>query len=128
MTILSMSSAAQALPRALSNLEHILRKGEVNAIERGIDPQIFMDTRLTPDMWPLKKQAQTVCELAKNAPYRVAGTTPPDYQTVVETFEDSYALIAKAKADGATRDGVYGDFISVGFHATKHLFPFCDGL
>jgi len=51
MTDLSMSNAAMALPRALSNLEHILRKGEANAIERGIDPQIFMDTRLTPERY-----------------------------------------------------------------------------
>ncbi len=96
---LSMSNAVAALPRALSNLEHVLRKGEADATARGIDPQIFMDTRLTPDMWPLKKQAQTVCELAKNGPYRIAGQTPPDYQTVVESFEDAYALIARAKTD-----------------------------
>ena len=99
MSTLSMSNAAAALPRALSNLEHILRKGEADATERGIDPQIYMDTRLTPNMWPLKKQAQTICELAKNAPHRVAGTTPPDYQSTVESFADAYALIARAKAD-----------------------------
>jgi len=101
MSQLSMSNAVGALPRTLSNLEHILRKGEANALERGIDPQVFMDTRLAPDMWPLKKQAQTVCELVKNAPYRIVGQTPPDYQTVVESFEDAYALIARATSDAA---------------------------
>jgi len=96
---LSMSSAATALTRALSSLEHFIGKAEADAQARNIDPQIFMDTRLTPDMWPLKKQIQTVCELAKNAPYRIAGQTPPDYQTAVETFEDAYALITRARAD-----------------------------
>jgi len=98
---LSMSNAASVLPRALSNLEHVLRKGEADAQARSIDPQIFMDTRLAPDMWPLKKQVQTVCELAKNGPYRVADLTPPDYDYVVETFADAYALIERAKTDVA---------------------------
>lgn len=96
---LSMSNAAAAITTALNNLEHILRMGEADAKARNIDLDVMMNMRLTADMWPLKKQAQTVCELAKNAPYRVAGTTPPDYQTTVESFDDAYALIARAKSD-----------------------------
>lgn len=106
---LSMSHAAAALPRALSNLEHILRVGQASVTERGIDPQVMMDMRLTADMWPLKKQVQTVCELAKNGPYRIAGQTSPDYTTVVESFEDAYALISRAKDDISAVDAAQLD-------------------
>ena len=99
MSVLSMSNAAGALPRLLDNLEHILRKGEANADERKIDAEVFLNSRLAPDMWPLKKQVQTVAELCKNAPYRITGLDAPSYEGHPESFEDCYAVIAKAKAD-----------------------------
>lgn len=101
MSILSMSNAANALPRLLDNLEHILRKGGANMAERNIDAQVILNSRLAPDMWPLKKQVQTIAELCKNAPYRIVGTEAPSYEGHPETLEACYALIAKAKADFA---------------------------
>lgn len=99
MSTLSMSNAVSALPIMLGNLEHVLKKAEANAQERGIEAEVFLNARLAPDMWPLKKQVQTVAELAKNAPYRIAGTDAPSYEGHPETFEDCYAVLAKAKAD-----------------------------
>ncbi len=99
MSTLSMSNAVSALPKLLGNLEHMLRKGEANAIERGIDPDVFLNARLAPDMHPLYKQALMICDMAKMAPYRIAGLTPPSYDDSERTFEELYALIAKAKAD-----------------------------
>ena len=99
MSNLSMVNAISVLPKLLSNLEHILRKAEVNAEERGIDPQIFLNARLAPDMWPLKKQVQVVASFVKMAPHRVVGTEPPSYEDKEETFEELYALLARAKAD-----------------------------
>ncbi|MDB2437613.1 DUF1993 domain-containing protein [Hellea sp.] len=99
MSELSMSNAVSALPNMLDSLEHILRKAEANAEERGIDAEVFLNSRLAPDMWPLKKQVQTVAELAKNAPYRIAGTDAPSYEGQPESFADCYEVIAKAKAD-----------------------------
>ena len=46
MSTLSMSNAVSALPRILAGLEHILRKGEANAQERGIDPEVFLNARI----------------------------------------------------------------------------------
>ncbi|MEP3891825.1 MAG: DUF1993 domain-containing protein [Hellea sp.] len=96
---LSMSNATSALPTMLNNLEHILRKAQANAEERGIDADIFLNARLAPDMWPLKKQVQTCAELAKNAPYRITGTEPPSYDGNPETFAECYDVLAKAKED-----------------------------
>ena len=99
MSQLSMYNAVDALPRLLSNMEHILKKGEVNAKEREIDPEVFLNARLSPDMLPLKKQIQIAAELVKNAPYRIAGLEAPDYDTTPETFEQAYALLARARKD-----------------------------
>ena len=99
MSTLSMSNAVSALPTMLGNLEHVLRKAEANAQERGIEAEVFLNARLAPDMWPLKKQVQTCAELAKNAPYRIAGSDAPSYEGHPETFEECYALLVKAKAD-----------------------------
>ena len=99
MSQFSMSNAVSVLPKLLGNLEHILRKGEANAKERGIDIDVFLNARLAPDMHPLYKQVLMVCDMAKMAPYRIAGLTPPKYDDSERTLEELYALIAKAKAD-----------------------------
>jgi len=99
MSKLSMSNAVSSLPNMLGNLEHVLRKAEANAEERGIDAEVILNARLAPDMWPLKKQVQTCAELAKNAPYRIAGTDAPSYEGHPETFAQCYDVLAKAKAD-----------------------------
>ena len=99
MSSLSLSNAISALPSILDNLAHILRKAEANAGERGIDPEIFLNARLAPDMWSLAKQVQTCAELAKNAPYRIVGETPPSYEGHPESFADCHAVLDKAKAD-----------------------------
>lgn len=101
MSTLSLSNAVSALPRLMDNLAHLLRKAEANASERGIDESVFMNARLTPDMWPLAKQVQTCAELAKNAPFRIAGLEPPSYEGVPTSFADCYAVLERVKADMA---------------------------
>ena len=99
MSTLSMSNAVSALPRQLNNLAHLLRKAEANAEERGIAAEVFLNARLAPDMWPLAKQVQTVAELAKNAPYRIAGMDAPSYEGHPASFAECHSVIEKALAD-----------------------------
>ena len=99
MSTLSMSNAVSALPRQLDNLAHLLRKAEANAEARGIDTEVFLNARLAPDMWPLAKQVQTCAELAKNAPYRIAGLDAPSYEGHPTNFAECYAVLDKAKGD-----------------------------
>jgi hypothetical protein len=99
MSMLSMSNAVAALPRLLSNLEHVLKLGEQNAKERNIDETVFLTARLAPDMWPLAKQVQTVAELAKNAPFRIAGLNAPSYEGHPESFDACYAILEQAITD-----------------------------
>lgn len=118
MSTLSMSNAVSALPRLLDNLAHLLRKAEANAQERGIDPEVFMNARLAPDMWPVAKQVQTCAELAKNAPYRIAGIDAPSYEGHPSSFAECHAVLEQAKADiakvtAADLDGKEGREFSV---------------
>ena len=100
MSILSMYNACvPMLDRALGNLEHVLRKGEENATERGIDPNVFLTARLAPDMATLTKQVQIAASMAKMCPHRLVGSEPPVYEETETTFEELYALIAKARKE-----------------------------
>ncbi len=93
------NACVPVLDRLLANLEYVLKKGEENAAERGIDKQVFLDARLAPDMLPLSRQIHIAASMAKNCPHRIAGTTPPDYDGSEATFEELYCLIAKARKD-----------------------------
>ena len=100
MSILSMYNACvPVLDRLLSNLEYVLKKGEANAAERGIDPEVFLNARLAPDMATLTKQVQIAASMSKVCPHRLVGSTPPVYEDTESTFEELYALIAKARAE-----------------------------
>ena len=99
MSTLSMPNAISALPKIIGSLEHILRKAEANAEERGIDMDVLLNSRLAPDMHPLYKQVLMVCDMAKMAPYRIAGLTPPKYDDSERSLDELYGLIKKTQAD-----------------------------
>ncbi|NNC36405.1 MAG: DUF1993 domain-containing protein [Acidimicrobiales bacterium] len=92
-------SSLPTLDRALVNLEHKLKKGEANAKERDIDPEVFISARLAPDMFTLAGQVDVATSLIKAVPHRLLGTTPPVYDEDLDTFEALYARIAKTRAE-----------------------------
>jgi len=98
------------LDRLLENLHHILKTGEKNAEERGIDMSVFLNARLAPDMYDLTKQVQVVTSLAKNCPHRIAGTEPPVYEENEVTLAEIYSLIEKTRKEvtGFSRDDIDG--------------------
>ncbi|NNE59101.1 MAG: DUF1993 domain-containing protein [Hellea sp.] len=98
------------LDKAMTSLKHLLEKGEENAKSRDIAAEVFLNARLAPDMYPLKKQVQVVASLIKNCPHRIVGSEPPIYEETEETFDELYGLIAKtrkelAKFSSADLDG-----------------------
>jgi len=90
-------ASVTVLQRLLGNLEHMLQKGEANAKERGIEPDVFLNARLAPDMYPLLKQVQVITSLVKNCPHRMAGTQPPVFEENEESFADLHATIERAR-------------------------------
>jgi len=92
-----MSVSLPTIDRALSNLEHVLKKGEANAVEREIDPVVFVRSRLAPDMHDLLGQVEIVTSIAKACPHRLTGSTPPVYKDMDENFAALYARIAMTR-------------------------------
>jgi uncharacterized protein len=97
--MLSMYDATiPPLKLTLSNLAHILKKGEAHAETKGIEPAVFFNARLFPDMFPLSRQVQIATDMSKGAAARLAGIEIPKYEDDETTFADLQARIAKTLA------------------------------
>ncbi len=81
--------------RMLGNLSAILDKALAHAEAKKIDPSIFFNARLTPDMYPLSRQVQIATDMVKGCAARLAGIDVPSYEDNETTFADLQARIAK---------------------------------
>jgi hypothetical protein len=96
--------------RMLGNLSIILDKATAHAEANKIDPTIFVNGRLTPDMFPLSRQVQIATDVIKGCAARLAGIEVPSYEDNESTFAELQARIAKTRAfiEGVTSDQVDG--------------------
>jgi len=106
--------------RMLGNLSAILDKAATHAEVKKIDPYIFVNARLAPDMFPLSRQVQIATDMVKGCAARLAGIEVPSYEDNEITFADLQARIDKTKAFlesvSATQiDGSEGRQITVKF-------------
>lgn len=96
---MSMSSAAIAtFEIGLTALSGLLEKAEAYATARKIDAAVLLGARLFPDMFPLTRQVQIACDLAKNGGARLAGTEAPKHEDTEQTLGELKARIAKTVA------------------------------
>ncbi|MEM9462315.1 MAG: DUF1993 domain-containing protein [Myxococcota bacterium] len=65
--------------KMLKNLEKWLDKGVAYAESRSFDPEVFVQSRLYPDQYPLVRQIQAACDSAKGTAARLAGIEPPSH-------------------------------------------------
>ncbi len=79
----------------LGQLSLLLEKGAAHATARKFDPSILVNGRLAPDMFPLSKQVQIACDLAKNSVARLAGLEPPRFEDTEKTIDELRARIAR---------------------------------
>ncbi|MCK9637500.1 MAG: DUF1993 family protein [Methylobacter tundripaludum] len=84
--------------RMLGNLSAILDKAAAYAEAKKIDPAIFVNARLAPDMYPLSRQVQIATDMVKGCAARLAGIEVPRYEDNETTFAELQARIAKTKA------------------------------
>jgi hypothetical protein len=82
----------------LGNLSSILDKAAAHAEAKKIDPSIFINSRLAPDMYPLSRQVQIATDMAKGCAARLAGIEVPSYEDNETTFAELQARIAKTVA------------------------------
>jgi hypothetical protein len=81
--------------RTLKALDAILAKAEAHAEARKIDPTVFLQARLAPDMFPLTRQVQIACDFAKGGSARLAGADVPSWPDDEKSFAELRARIAK---------------------------------
>ena len=84
--------------KMLTNLDNVLKKAEADAETRKIDPSVFVNARLAPDMLSLTRQVQIMTDQAKGGASRLAGQEPPKWPDEEKTFADLHARIAKTIA------------------------------
>jgi hypothetical protein len=84
--------------RMLENLSTVLAKGAAHAEARKIDPAIFINARLAPDMFPLSRQVQIASDAAKGCIARLAGAEVPSYADTESTFPELHERVAKTIA------------------------------
>ena len=93
MSITMYQTTVPVLVRALTNLSGVLAKGAAHAKDRNIAEDVLLNTRITPDMFPLIRQVQIATDMAKGAVYRLAGEEAPKMEDNETTFEQLHARI-----------------------------------
>jgi hypothetical protein len=79
----------------LGNLSFLLEKAAKSAANRKIEPGVLLASRLAPDMFPLTRQVQIACDLAKNSVARLAAQEPPRFEDTETSIDQLRARIAR---------------------------------
>ncbi len=87
--------SVDVLAASLTNLSALLEKGAAHAAAKKFDPAVLVNSRLAPDMFPLARQVQIACDLAKNSIARLAGLEPPKFEDNEKTIDELRARIAR---------------------------------
>ena len=98
MTMSMYRASVPIFVQMLPALSAVLDKAAAHAAAKKIDPQVFIDSRLSPDMFPLNRQIMIATDFAKGACARLAGVEPPKYPDTEKTFDELKARIGKTIA------------------------------
>ncbi|HEX7803942.1 MAG TPA: DUF1993 domain-containing protein [Pseudoxanthomonas sp.] len=77
-----------AFVRGFGVLSAYLDKADAHAQANGLEPEILMQARLSPDMLPLAGQVQRASDTSKNAIVRLAGIPAPSFPDTETTFAE----------------------------------------
>ncbi len=95
MSLSMYQASVPAFLQMLNNFSAILDKAEAHSGNRKVDPEILLNYRLAPDMFPFVRQIQIAADLAKGAVARLAGVEVPKHEDTEKTLADLRARIAK---------------------------------
>lgn len=95
MTISMYQVSVPVFQKLLGNLDYILDKAVDDATARKIDPSVFLQARLAPDMFHLTRQVQIATDMAKGACARLAGVEVPKFEDNEASFADLKARLKK---------------------------------
>ncbi|MBD2523095.1 DUF1993 family protein [Nostoc sp. FACHB-133] len=95
MTISMYQALIPVSIRTLNNLTNILEKGAAYAETKKIDPSVLINSRLSPDMFPLSKQVQIASDIVNRGAARLALIEPPKFEDNETTFPQLIDRIQK---------------------------------
>jgi hypothetical protein len=98
MPITMYAASAPRFVHMLNNLAALLDKAQAHIDAKNLDPAALTTFRLYPDMFPLSRQVQVACDLAKGAVARLGGVEVPKYEDTEQTMAELKARIAKTIA------------------------------
>lgn len=98
MAITTYDQLVTVFTEMLGALDKVLVKAEADAEARKIDPTVFTNGRLAPDMLPLTRQVQIMTDQAKGGASRLAGQESPKWPDEEKSFADLRARVAKTIA------------------------------
>lgn len=98
MPITMYAASAPRFVHMLNNLAALLDKAQAHIDAKNLDPAALTTFRLYPDMFPLSRQVQVACDLAKGAVARLGGVEVPKYEDNEQTIAELKARIAKTIA------------------------------
>lgn len=81
----------------LENLTAILDKLDAHCEAHKIAPEVMLQSRLFPDMFPFIRQIQIVTDQVKGSVARLAGTEPPGYPDSETSIAEIKQRLAKTK-------------------------------
>jgi hypothetical protein len=84
-----------AFLQILGSLPGLLSKAEAHCQARNIQPDVLLNARLYPDMLPLSKQIQLVCDFAAKGCARLTHSEVPSTPDTEKTFEELRQRLAK---------------------------------
>lgn len=82
------TASVPVFKQMLSALSDVLNKAEAHATDKKIDPNVLLQSRLFPDMFPLIRQVQIAADFAKSVPSRLAGIEVPAYDDSEQSFAE----------------------------------------
>jgi hypothetical protein len=94
MTVSMYHASVPTITRALNNLVAVLEKAQQHCEAKKIEPDVLINSRLFPDMFPLAKQVQIASDISKGGTARLAQVQPPAFEDNETTFPQ---LIERAK-------------------------------
>jgi len=77
-----------AFLQILGSLSGLLSKAETHCQTKNIEPDVLLNARLYPDMFPLSKQIQLVCDFAAKGCARLTHSEVPSTPDTEKTFEE----------------------------------------
>jgi hypothetical protein len=128
MSLSMYQASVPVMIRNLNNLSAILKKAEAHAATKKIELDVFANSRLAPDMYPLYKQIHIATDVSKGGAARLAGVEVPSYPDTERTFPELQARIAKTidfikSLQASQIDGSEGRTITLKVGGQELSFP-----